>query len=70
MIPFDSWFKEVADDTLVIDETEIGIEHEAQENLWSFSISADQARALTKTNIRAFLARLYPFVVYDCREEQ
>ena len=52
---FGDWFKEVSSDILVIDETESGLEIEARNNLWSFSISSDQIQGLTKFDVTVFL---------------
>ncbi len=51
----DEWLEDVTGDNLLIDESESGLEHEARNNLWSFSISSDQAQTLTKGDIKAFL---------------
>jgi len=51
--PFASWLADVADDDVIISAGDINAE--ARGNLWSFSLSADQAADVTAKDVEVFL---------------
>lgn len=51
--PFASWLADVAYDDVIISAGDINAE--AQDNLWSFSLSADQAADVTASDVEGFL---------------
>lgn len=51
--PFASWLADVANDEVIISAGDINVE--ASENLWSFSLSADQAADVTASDVEVFL---------------
>ena len=54
--PFEDWLAEVVSDMLVTDDSVGGLEREAMGNLWAFSISQDQSRAVTGADVLVFLS--------------
>ncbi|MDQ2799311.1 MAG: hypothetical protein M3Y13_06675 [Armatimonadota bacterium] len=63
--PFEAWLAEVVSDVLVVDVSAQGLEREATGNLWTFSLSQSQARALSIGDVLAFL-----FTIEQARERQ
>jgi hypothetical protein len=52
---FDKWLPEIENDSLTIDATPTGINKEARNNLWTFSVTEKEAQTLDKNDIVSFL---------------
>jgi len=55
MNPFLDWLVEVEQDQVVIDATQAGLETEARKNLWTFSLTEQQAQELKPEEVLHFL---------------
>ena len=55
MNPFLDWLAEVENDPVVVETTETGLDAEASGNLWTFSLSPQQAQEVKQEEVLHFL---------------
>ena len=63
--PFPEWLEEVANDLLIVDQSEKGLSYESHGNCWTFATSQSQAEVTTVEDVLNFLSG-----VMQARERQ
>ncbi len=59
--PFPEWLEEVANDPVTINTSDEGLLSECRENLWTFSLSQNEAEATSADDAVTFLASIMQF---------